>query len=55
MWSVLVGPLRSPRGAIHRVSGVFKLHSVFLRIAHWSLFVVEIGERIDPGLNCGLL
>ena len=45
-----VGRIRcSPRGAIHRVSGVFKLHSVSLRIVHWSLFVVELGERIDPG------
>ena len=42
-------PLRSPRGAIHRVSGVFKLHSVSPRIVHWSLFVVELGEHIDPG------
>ena len=45
-----VGRIRcSSRGAIHRVSGVFKLHSVSLRIVHWSLFVVELGECIDPG------
>ena len=28
---------------------MFKLHSVSPRIVHWSLFVVELGEHIDPG------
>ena len=28
---------------------MFKLHSVSPRIVHWSLSVVELGERIDPG------
>ena len=46
MWTVFVA---HHVALIHRVSGVFKLHSVSPRIVHWSLFVVELGEHIDPG------
>ena len=57
MWTVLVGP------CAHHVAPSTEypecpfeyFTAVTLCIVHWSLFVVELGERTDPGPNYDLL
>ena len=52
LWVLLAGPVRSPRGAIHRVSGVPELrvlHSVSLSLQCVIVLTSSCGPRLDHG------